>query len=53
MEYGLPVKRKLLRLNNSTGSRKFLILYATASVVTIFTRAHIFGHLIPVYTFTP
>jgi len=54
MEYGLPIKDKLSRLNNSPVSRKFLILYATASVVTMFTTAHMLGHLIPVlYLHTP
>ena len=53
MEHGLLIKDKLSRLNNFSVSRKFLILYVTASVVTMFTRAHILGHLIPIYTFTP
>jgi len=53
MEYGRPIKSKLSRLNNASGTKTFLILYVTASVVTLFTRAHLLGHLIPVYTFTP
>jgi hypothetical protein len=53
MEYGLPIKDKLSGLNNSSVSRKFIILYVTSKCSTMFTRAHVLGHLIPVYTFTP